>query len=151
MLTDNCVAVLEPVSAENVVGNATERMGFEIPSRRELIIETIDDILNHVSRANLNMQFMRLVIEEALVNAMEHGNRFDHSKTVSIRVEVTSESLVIRIRDQGKGFEYNRVSDPHSEAALWNRRGRGIFLMRKIMDEVIYTRNGSEITLIKNL
>ena len=151
MLTSYCVAVSEPVSAENVVGNVTERMGFEIPSRMELIRETIDDIMDNVNTANLNMNFMRLVIEEALSNAMEHGNEFDPSKTVYINVGVTNVSLVIRIRDQGNGFDYNSVPDPRSEATLWNRRGRGVFLMQKIMDEVIYTHNGSEVTLVKDV
>ena len=151
MLMDDCVAVLEPDSAEDVVGDLANTMGLEVPSRRDLIRETIDDILDHVSRTNLDMNFMRLVIEEALSNAMEHGNKFNHSKTVFVWVGITVVSLVIRIRDRGKGFDYNRVQAPCSKAALWNRRGRGIFLMRQIMDEVIYTRNGSEITLIKNL
>ena len=150
MLAGNCVTVLEPDSAQDVVEDFTGTIGLEVPSRKELLDGIIKDILGYLNRTNLNMQFMRLVIEEALTNAMEHGNQFSHSKTVFIKVHVSSIALVIRIRDQGKGFDYDRVADPRSEAAIWNRRGRGIFLMRKIMDEVIYARNGSEVILVKN-
>jgi len=104
-----------------------------------------------VSELNIDMKFMRLVLEEAVSNAMEHGNKFDHSKTILIEVEITGSKLMIRVRDRGKGFEHNNVQDPTADEALWKRRGRGIFLMRKIMDEVIFSRNGSEITLVKNL
>jgi serine/threonine-protein kinase RsbW len=145
------MAVLERDSDEEVVENFSSTKEFEIPSRRDLIRGVLKEIMDYVNELDIDVKFMRLVLEEALSNAMEHGNKFDHSKTILIEVEITGSRLVIRVRDRGKGFDHNNVPDPTSEEALWKRRGRGIFLMRKLMDEVTYSRNGSEITLLKNL
>lgn len=140
-------AVLEPDSAEDLC----DIMRLEIPARRELLNETIQCIVSYLDETKFNMWFMRLAIEEALINAMEHGNKFDHSKTIYLEVELRNKSCRITVRDQGKGFDCNMVHDPLSEERFDKQRGRGIFLMRKIMDEVIYSRNGREVSLIKNL
>ncbi len=147
MLTNDRVAVLEPDSAVD----RCDTMWLEVPPRKELLNETIQCVVSYLSETKLNMWFMRLAIEEALINAMEHGNKFDHSKTVYLKVERRNKSCRITVRDQGEGFDCNMVQDPLPEEHFDKRRGRGIFLMRKVMDEVIYSRNGSEVSLVKNL
>jgi serine/threonine-protein kinase RsbW len=81
-----------------------------------------------------------LAIRESVINAIKHGNRNDAGKRVVL--EFSTErlrdtiQLVITVRDQGAGFDPNAVSDPLAEENLLKTNGRGIFLIRRFMDDV---------------
>ena len=94
-----------------------------------------------------------MAVREAAVNAVLHGNAYDPEKKVKLDFENTGKSLVITIRDQGKGLDTAKIPDPLSPENLLKTSGRGIFLIRSFMDDVQIkpSQAGTEIKLIKNV
>lgn len=92
---------------------------------------------------------IKLALEEALTNAVKHGNRGDPSKTITIRYAVSSEKAVMIIRDEGDGFSPGQVPDPTTPERLPLPSGRGIMLIRAYMDEVRYRDQGRELYFVK--
>jgi len=92
---------------------------------------------------------LKLAIEEAIANAVKHGNQGDSSKTVTVRFAITPERSVIIVRDEGGGFHPDEVPDPTLPERLPLPNGRGIMLMRAYMDEVSYRDQGREVVFVK--
>ena len=94
---------------------------------------------------------IRLALEEALSNAIKHGNRLDPTKTVTVRFSVGSDEIKIVITDQGSGFDPSTVPDPTTDEHLEEPNGRGIMLMQAYMDQVSYNDRGNEVCMIKRI
>jgi serine/threonine-protein kinase RsbW len=92
---------------------------------------------------------MRLALEEAIVNAIKHGNRMDPGKSVRIHCEVDDARVFVRIEDEGPGFNPTDVPDPTALENLEKPGGRGIMLMRAFMTRVEYLGRGNEVILEK--
>jgi serine/threonine-protein kinase RsbW len=90
-----------------------------------------------------------LACDEAITNAMIHGNHSDPEKKVSIQVYVSSSRIKVRIKDQGEGFDVGQVEDPTEGVNLLRPSGRGVYLMRSIMDTVEYREGGRVLELEK--
>ena len=93
---------------------------------------------------------IKLALEEGLNNAIRHGNGHDRTKQVEVRFSVTDRRVVIRIADQGRGFDPSGVPDPTTDENLEKPCGRGIMLMRAYMDEVKYNPKGNEVHMVKH-
>ena len=93
-----------------------------------------------------------MAVREAAINAVMHGNSYDPGKSVTASFESTSDSLIIRIADQGAGLDPASVPDPLAPENILRGSGRGIFLIRAFMDEVHFRQlhPGTELTLIKH-
>lgn len=94
---------------------------------------------------------VRLALEEALVNAIKHGNRMDPDKKVYIACELSTDEIKIVIEDQGEGFKIEEVPDPTEDDNLEKPGGRGIMLIRSFMTEVGYNDKGNRLTVAKKL
>lgn len=92
---------------------------------------------------------LRLALEEAVLNAMKHGNKFNEDLVVGVEVLNTDGEIVLRVEDQGQGFNYNRIADPTQGSNLLKTSGRGVFLIRNIMDRVEFNDKGNVITMRK--
>lgn len=92
---------------------------------------------------------IRLALEEALVNAHRHGNQCDPSKRIFISYQIDSTRAIIRIGDDGTGFNPCEVPDPTRPERICLPNGRGIMLMRSYLDEVTYNPLGNEVQLVK--
>jgi serine/threonine-protein kinase RsbW len=123
-------------------------------------LETVDSAEQAASRMATEAGFddedvmrISMAVREAAVNAVLHGNAYDPDKKVSLAFERTGKTLVITIRDQGKGLDLNKLPDPLAPDNLLKTSGRGIFLIRSFMDEVQIhpAQTGTEIKLIKNV
>jgi serine/threonine-protein kinase RsbW len=88
-------------------------------------------------------------IEEAVVNAIEHGNKRDLAKNVHMVFRVTPERVWLEITDEGKGFDHRNVADPTDEELLDKPRGRGVMLIRQLMTEANYNESGNQLTMVK--
>lgn len=99
--------------------------------------------------------FYRLLIAgtEAVNNGILHGNKADPRKTVHVTCILKKDLLIFRVRDQGRGFKPDEVPDPREEKNLLKTNGRGIFLMRSLMDKVTFsmTPEGTEVELVIDL
>ena len=94
-----------------------------------------------------------LAVREAVINAVMHGNGHDPAKKVTFGFERTGEGLVISVRDEGPGMDPATLPDPLAPENLMRTSGRGIFLIRTMMDDVqIRTLHpGTEIKLMKRV
>ena len=92
---------------------------------------------------------IRLAIEEALVNAIKHGNRLDPAKMVRIVWRIDSTRVRIEIEDEGTGFDPGEVPDPTADENLERPCGRGIHLMRAFMNTIEYNARGNRVVLEK--
>jgi serine/threonine-protein kinase RsbW len=93
---------------------------------------------------------IELALREALANAVLHGNREDSSKKVHVRCECEKDSGVfLVVRDEGAGFDLEKVPDPLAPENLGAEHGRGILLMKQFMDEIHYERGGTEVHMRK--
>ena len=75
---------------------------------------------------------------EAVNNAIIHGNRYDEKKKVIIRVVLKDHKMIIEVRDEGSGFEPEKLKDPRDPENLLKANGRGVFLIKTLMDDVEY-------------
>lgn len=93
-----------------------------------------------------------MAVREAAVNAVIHGNGYDVAKHFSVSFETTSESLVVRVCDEGLGLDPDSIPDPLASENILRGSGRGIFLIRSFMDEVHFRKlqPGTELTLVKH-
>jgi sigma-B regulation protein RsbU (phosphoserine phosphatase) len=91
---------------------------------------------------------LRLCLEELLHNAMEHGNRCDLSKKVYITVKAEPRKVVIRVRDEGEGFDVNGVMATENDPTILSERGRGLTIVKHYASELRFNREGNEAVLV---
>jgi serine/threonine-protein kinase RsbW len=96
---------------------------------------------------------LTIVLTEALVNAIKHANHADPNKEVHIRINMADKALAIRVYDSGCGFDLNSINSPCFDACALDDTGRGIFIIRSLMDSVEYkrTKNGNVLEMKKQL
>lgn len=94
-----------------------------------------------------------MAVREAAVNAVMHGNEYDAQRCIDVSFENTGEDFIARIADEGRGFDPDNLPDPLAPDNLLRGTGRGIFLIRSLMDEVRFRslHPGTELTLVKHL
>ena len=104
------------------------------------------------------IHWIGVAVRESVINAIKHGNREDYGKMVTIEFAVTPvtdpRELVVRVVDQGEGFEAAEVADPLAPENILKSSGRGIFFMRSFMDDVQLQRapqGGMEVRMMKKL
>jgi serine/threonine-protein kinase RsbW len=93
---------------------------------------------------------IRIALEEALVNAIKHGNRHDPDKSIRVEARVTKKRAQITIEDEGPGFNRNGIPDPTLEENLHKCSGRGILLIESYMDGVHWSRGGRRLKMVKD-
>ena len=112
----------------------------------------LDDILNALMANGWENKLVfgvHLSMEEALVNAVMHGNKFDPAKKVHVRVGLSSNLFRAEIADEGDGFDPNRLPDPTDPDYLDKPNGRGVMLMRNFMTRVEYNPKGNAVFMEK--
>lgn len=124
---------------------------FRMASRREAVAPTVDRVLAAAVAAGLSGEQrdnLAVAVAEALSNAAVHGNRLHPRHAVRVIVEVTpKECVVVEVADFGPGFDSTQVGDPTHPARVLMPGGRGIFLMRQLVDRVEYNEAGNRVRL----
>jgi serine/threonine-protein kinase RsbW len=92
---------------------------------------------------------IKLALEEALVNAVKHGNKLDPGKKVKVNYHISDQRADIAIEDQGRGFNPAELPDPTADENLEMCSGRGILLMRSYRTAVVFNPQGNKVTLTK--
>jgi serine/threonine-protein kinase RsbW len=119
------------------------------PAEVQRIQDQIESQLKQHHFEDREIFSIRLALEEALVNAIKHGNQMDRSKKVHIRCDITSDRFDVAIVDEGPGFNPEDVPDPLWEENLERPCGRGLFLIRHYMTDVTYHPPGNRVTMSK--
>lgn len=111
--------------------------------------EEIASLLHSLGYVHEDVFAVRLAAEEAIINAIEHGNKSDTTKKVAVNYLLDPKKVEITVTDEGPGFDPDSVPDCTLGGNLCKCRGRGIALMRGFMDEVKYSEKGNSIRLVK--
>lgn len=120
----------------------------------ELVQGVLSDALVAYDLDEETRHWIDLAVREAVANAIKHGNRLAPDKQVEIDLALDGEQLVVRVRDQGEGFDPQGLADPLANENRLRPDGRGILYMRQFMDEIEYQfrpGEGTEVTLRKRL
>ncbi|MDZ7780276.1 MAG: ATP-binding protein [Gemmatimonadota bacterium] len=133
-----------------------------LPTDRDIVLELPSDIRSiervveyvvlrcrdcRAKAHKLDLNF-RVALTEALSNAMMYGNGHDPDKSVKVEITLGHGQLEARVTDQGRGFDPGSVPDPTEPANLSKPCGRGLFLMRELLDEVWFNDRGNQVTLV---
>jgi serine/threonine-protein kinase RsbW len=115
-------------------------------------VAVIRELLGHLQSEQWNeceIFGIHLSMEEAVANAIHHGNARDREKSIRIRLETSSDTFYAKITDEGGGFDPKSIPDPTAEENLERPCGRGLMLMRCYMDDVAYSPSGNSVELYK--
>jgi serine/threonine-protein kinase RsbW len=121
------------------------------PVETRRVQDEIERLLRAHEASEKDIFGIRLALEEALVNAMKHGNQMDRTKTVSVASRVLEGRIEIHITDEGTGFDPSDVPDPTAVENIERPCGRGLMLMRYYMSEVSFTGCGNSVRMAKQL
>lgn len=123
-----------------------------IQSQAEKVNEVCQQILNELhekSYSSDDIFGVHLALEEALVNAVKHGNNNDPAKKVVIEYSVSDQKLEVNIIDEGTGFNPCNIPDPRCDGNVYKYGGRGLLLMREFMDFVEYNKAGNTVHMVR--
>ena len=112
-----------------------------------LVEKAIDEISLELDLSDEVYGNVLVATMEATNNAIIHGNNSDPEKSVKIEMLMERKELMVHIEDQGRGFDYATVPDPTAPENLEKINGRGIFLMERLSDEILYLENGRIVVL----
>ena len=133
------------------------RVDVEVESRLEnveLVQIAVESSLAQLDLSDDDAHQIGISIREAVANAIKHGNQGDVSKLVKVEMGIDDGDLLIRVHDQGVGFDVNGVPNPLEPENLLRRNGRGILLMHQFMDQIEYTfqpESGTVVEMRKEL
>lgn len=144
--TRRTVAKARPVAAA-----AARVTRMRMPSRRDAIAKTVERILRAVKPALLDQDQrdnLAVALAEALSNAAVHGNRLRPGTEVQVKVDVVPGNRAeVLVTDSGAGFDSSCLCDPTEPARILTPGGRGVYLMRQLVDQVEYNPAGNEVRL----
>lgn len=123
-----------------------------IPSDSDLAHQVIEKLIAALEKSDWpgrDMFHVQMALEEAIVNAIEHGNKRDLSKSVLVQFRLLDDRAEIRIVDEGDGFNPVTLPDPTEDERLDQPRGRGVHLIKSLMTEVEYNSKGNEVRMVK--
>ena len=121
-------------------------------SRSEEVIPLMEAVVRQMDEHGYNPRdrhHLRLGLEEAVVNALRHGNGGDPRKRVVVSYYVCSAAVLAEVKDAGPGFDPGAVPDPTADANLDKPGGRGLLLMRRLLSRVCFRGRGNRVLLCK--
>jgi anti-sigma regulatory factor (Ser/Thr protein kinase)/CheY-like chemotaxis protein len=138
--------------APRVFPKLTQTVRFELPSSLDYVTGAANQLTEMLVRfgiISLEEINLKIALVEALTNAMEHGHGFNAQLRVKVEAKIDERRGEIKITDHGKGFNHHHLPDPTAPENLYKPRGRGIYMMYRLMDEVHFNRKGNSVRLVK--
>lgn len=132
--------------------NKVWHKSWELTSTRSAVGGVCQELLAAVQERGFDAQELfgvHLALEEAFMNAIQHGNQGDASKKIAVESLITPEKIDISITDEGTGFNPDGLPDPRCNSNLYKCSGRGVLLIRAYMDIVEYNERGNCVHLVK--
>jgi serine/threonine-protein kinase RsbW len=132
-----------------------DKDSFRIPSSADYISEAYDFLEGWLKQKNVPEDIIAdigIAVTELINNAIKHANKFDSAKKVTIKLEYFNNEVVVSVNDEGPGFEPDNIPNPVEEENLLKEVGRGLFIVKSLMDDVKFSfppEGGSRITITK--
>lgn len=127
---------IESVSQKTVLNSSLESI--------EVVEKLISQAKDEFAISEEMFNYIWIALNEAVSNAIKHGNKFDPSKKVRLAVETKYERYIcFTVKDEGAGFDFTSVPDPTTPDRIAEPNGRGVFLINKLADIVNYSQNGT--------
>ncbi len=123
-----------------------------IPSNPDIcakLMQSLVDALEDFGWAEREIFGIRMAMEEAIINAIRHGNRCSTDKMVLVQMSVNGDDFIGTVTDEGDGFDPEKVPDPTDEENLERCSGRGLALIDNFADEMQYNATGNSLTIRK--
>ena len=117
------------------------------PESINLVEKLIDEIKTEYNIQEECYGNMLVAVTEAVNNAIQHGNKYDPEKMVHIAYEIEPDQIAFTITDEGPGFDYLNLPDPTDPENIEKPTGRGVFLMKHLADQIIFSENGRVVEL----
>jgi serine/threonine-protein kinase RsbW len=120
----------------------------------ELAQTVVEETLAGMDLSSDDAYAVGMAVREAVANAVSHGNQGDPDKRVVVTFGLNAKEVVVRVEDEGPGFDPAAIPDPRARNNLMRPNGRGMLFMRKFMDRIEYTfgaDGGTTVTLRKRL
>jgi serine/threonine-protein kinase RsbW len=128
------------------------RLSVRLPSELSVLEEAVDVVARHCLAEGLSARqarfHLRVALCEALANAIIYGNGLDPAKTVEVNVTVTEPAFTIEVVDEGGGCDGSCLLAPALPDDLEAAGGRGLFLIRQLVDEVSFNDRGNAICMV---
>jgi len=140
------------VDKKELIQDLHEKIEFEVPSVISLMHSILEYLMKRVEKVgvvNPETSNLFVALDEAFVNAVKHGNKYDSAKIVRITADVSPEEARFTIEDEGDGFNVAEIPDPLDPQNLFKTSGRGVLFIYNIMDEVKYNERGNRLTMVK--
>lgn len=131
-----------------------KRLSFDLRSTRDSVNRVAAMLSCFFDKQGLSDEVtfdIKLATQEAVVNAVEHGNQYDEGKWVHICCETTDRAITVTVCDEGLGFDPCCVPDPTLPENILREGGRGVFLMRNLCDQVCFNDKGNKVTIVKQV
>jgi serine/threonine-protein kinase RsbW len=114
-------------------------------------VDQVVGVLHETGAEASDIFDIRLCLEEALINAVKYGNGLDKAKKVLVDFQIKNGQVNLSVTDSGKGFDHMSLPDPTVDENILRGNGRGVFLIRHLMDKVAFNEKGNAITMRKTL
>lgn len=145
-----CVSDSQPKNVE-IFHEIKETIHLSFPSHLRLVPPVVFYLADVATRLDLidpKESVLPVALDEALTNAVIHGNRQDPGRLVHVEAVFTLEKMTITVRDEGSGFRHGSIPDPQTANRKLQTHGRGLYLIHSIVDEVRFNQAGNEVTLV---
>jgi len=153
ILQGRCFESLPFPRSRELIREGQVRLDFLVPSKLSRILG-VNRLVSFLTaefgfppeESTVNLP---LVMDEALSNAIRHGNGCREDLKVRVRIYISSRRIVVQVEDQGEGFDWEAIADPRSGGNVYKDSGRGIYLIRELMDSVSFDKGGRVIEMEK--
>lgn len=140
------------VDKPDAVQGLHENIEFELPSTLSVMHIVLDYLMKRVEMQGVckpEKTNLFVALDEAFVNAVKHGNKYDHQKNIRIIADISKTEARFTVEDEGEGFDVQNIPDPLDPENLFKTSGRGVLFIYNIMDEVTYNDRGNRLTMVK--
>jgi serine/threonine-protein kinase RsbW len=127
-----------------------ENQKLLIPSKSEnmvLVEKLVDDVCDLFDIKEEIYGHILVALTEGVNNALQHGNKANPDKHITVTFKVKNDTLYFTVKDEGIGFDFNNLPDPTDPANIEKPTGRGIFLMKHLSDKVSFEDKGTKVIL----
>ena len=123
---------------------------LQLPSNLESVVlveNLVEELSDKYKFSDDTFANMMTCLNEAVVNAIIHGNKLDPAKKVIVNAEIDAKRVIWNINDEGPGFDFYNLADPTAPENLENLTGRGVFILKHLADQCVYNAKGNEVEL----